>query len=891
MKPKRLEFCGINSFSEKAVIDFDKLLSGGLFGIFGDTGSGKTTILDSMIFALYGKIDRTRGGNANEIINYNCDKAYVVFDFACEWDGKRRVFRVHREIKRKNSQQNLELCEIEGDKMRGLSEGVKKTNEMILDIVGLSFEDFKKCIALPQGEFAQFVKADRGERLRLISRLFDLESYGDKLNGVLKARYDEAKLRLAEKDGRLAEYAQYTQEELKRQEEEYAVLSARKQELDGAYAREEAAFERLKNEYDRAKKLARLESALREAGGRSASFDRKRAALKKLPGASAACEASGKAAKLAEEAEKCAAAKALAEKNKAESEARLRAEEEAYAAAKYEDSVAEIKAKRAFLKTLEGDLKELTLQKTARDELAKEYKRVSSEKAQAEKTLAATEKAIGRLTEPGGEAAENLETFLRGNFESALLRSEYEESEKYFSGALGRLREKFPPQGELYFAAEKELSEQAQKYRDLCEGEKSSDAFALLEKFKKMQEERGARQKERHDLEIEREKLSAKLAETNAALARILEDGAKAKERIDSITNKMTEAFGDDFSGDPALYARRLEKEEAGLLLEQGKRLAEQKALQQKIGEIALAIARAEEKTVSLLRSKEEALGELSARLTESGLADVKEAAELLRAYPNADILRGEIEQYENEVREIEAGIRALKTDGAPAPVSEEDFAKKAEEFAALREQRERAGKECAVFKNEIERFTERLGQKKQIEQERAECKKGFDLVEKMRKLFYGNAFMEFVAGEYLSDISAAATETLLRLTNGRYFIRYEQGFFVGDNFNAGDLRSVNTLSGGETFLVSLSLALALSAAIYAKSLRPIEFFFLDEGFGTLDEKLIDTVMDSLEKLKNTHFSIGLISHVEELKHRIDNKITVISAPEAGGSSKIKISC
>ena len=105
MKPKRLEFCGINSFSEKAVIDFDKLLSGGIFGIFGDTGSGKTTILDSMIFALYGKVDRTRGNNAGEIINYRCEKAYVIFDFECEWNGKRRLFRVDREIKRKNSQQ------------------------------------------------------------------------------------------------------------------------------------------------------------------------------------------------------------------------------------------------------------------------------------------------------------------------------------------------------------------------------------------------------------------------------------------------------------------------------------------------------------------------------------------------------------------------------------------------------------------------------------------------------------------------------------------------------------------------------------------------------------------------------------------------------------------
>ena len=86
-----------------------------------------------------------------------------------------------------------------------------------------------------------------------------------------------------------------------------------------------------------------------------------------------------------------------------------------------------------------------------------------------------------------------------------------------------------------------------------------------------------------------------------------------------------------------------------------------------------------------------------------------------------------------------------------------------------------------------------------------------------------------------------------------------------------------------ETFLVSLSLALSLCAAICAKSLRTIEFFFLDEGFGTLDGKLVDTVMDVLGRLSKT-FAVGLISHVEELKHRIENKILVTGATESHGS-------
>ena len=78
-------------------------------------------------------------------------------------------------------------------------------------------------------------------------------------------------------------------------------------------------------------------------------------------------------------------------------------------------------------------------------------------------------------------------------------------------------------------------------------------------------------------------------------------------------------------------------------------------------------------------------------------------------------------------------------------------------------------------------------------------------------------------------------------------------------------------------------LALSLSGAIFEKSLRPIEFFFLDEGFGTLDGNLVETVMDVLGKLSK-NFAVGLISHVEELKHRVENKILVTGANEQHGS-------
>ena len=251
MKPKYLEFCGINSFSRKAEIDFEQLLSSGIFGIFGDTGSGKTTILDSMIFALYGRIDRLKVGSGSEIINYNCDKAYVRFDFETETAQGRKVYRVEREIKRKNSAQSLTLSELNGEQIKPISEGVKNTNAKIQEIVGLSFDDFKKCIALPQGEFAQFVKSDRSDRLQLISRLFGLEKYGDQLSAKLREKRAETKSALDTKEGELLAYGELDSAAIKAMQAEIASLKEQKNALDAEYLQFGAEFERLKSDYSR----------------------------------------------------------------------------------------------------------------------------------------------------------------------------------------------------------------------------------------------------------------------------------------------------------------------------------------------------------------------------------------------------------------------------------------------------------------------------------------------------------------------------------------------------------------------------------------------------------------------------------------------------------------
>jgi len=105
----------------------------------------------------------------------------------------------------------------------------------------------------------------------------------------------------------------------------------------------------------------------------------------------------------------------------------------------------------------------------------------------------------------------------------------------------------------------------------------------------------------------------------------------------------------------------------------------------------------------------------------------------------------------------------------------------------------------------------------------------------------------------------------------------------VVDNYQAGEIRSTKNLSGGESFIVSLSLALGLSK-MASRKVR-VDSLFLDEGFGSLDEDALETALETLSGLQQDGKLIGIISHVPALKERISTQITV--QPVSGGKSVI----
>ena len=195
------------------------------------------------------------------------------------------------------------------------------------------------------------------------------------------------------------------------------------------------------------------------------------------------------------------------------------------------------------------------------------------------------------------------------------------------------------------------------------------------------------------------------------------------------------------------------------------------------------------------------------------------------------------------------------------------------------------------MLEAEVKKSSEKLAHKKELEKSRDVISHKLALQRDLEKLFRGKKFVEFVASNQLRYVSMEAGRRLKEITGGNYGLEVDQDsrFLIRDYKNGGAQRDASTLSGGETFVASLALALSLSSQIQLKGTAPLELFFLDEGFGTLDDNLLEVVMDSLEKIHNDRLSVGIISHVEAIKNRVPLKLIVTPAEAGMGGSKVKI--
>ncbi|WP_138493272.1 AAA family ATPase [Paenibacillus pinistramenti] len=277
--------------------------------------------------------------------------------------------------------------------------------------------------------------------------------------------------------------------------------------------------------------------------------------------------------------------------------------------------------------------------------------------------------------------------------------------------------------------------------------------------------------------------------------------------------------------------------------------------------------------------------------LAESPFAGENEAAAAMMDAKEAEQLEQWVLHHRRQQQELAVTLRDLEARLGGRTLTEEEWTAVEQRFSECQTRDELALQENAKAQRDLEDVEKRHVRWLELEGIRSGLEQEAGMLGKLQSSLRGNAFVEYVAEEQLMQVSQAASQRLRFLTKQRYSLETDSGggFVIRDDANGGVKRPVSTLSGGETFLTSLALALALSAQIQLRGQYPLQFFFLDEGFGTLDPELLDTVITSLEHLHHDHLSVGVISHVAELRERLPRKLIVEPAEHAGEGSRIRL--
>jgi exonuclease SbcC len=160
--------------------------------------------------------------------------------------------------------------------------------------------------------------------------------------------------------------------------------------------------------------------------------------------------------------------------------------------------------------------------------------------------------------------------------------------------------------------------------------------------------------------------------------------------------------------------------------------------------------------------------------------------------------------------------------------------------------------------------------------------------IKTMKSLFKASGFVNYVSSVYLQNLCNAANDRFFQLTRQKLSLEItpDNNFQVRDFMNGGKVRSVKTLSGGQTFQAALSLALSLADNIQKITESNQNFFFLDEGFGSLDKESLSVVFDTLKTLRKENRIVGVISHVEEMQQEIDVHLRIENDENRGSLIK-----
>lgn len=1108
MKPQILKITGINSFNEPQEIDFSKILEKGIFGIFGDTGSGKSTIIDSITLALYGKIVRYDGKIGNgDFLNLSRNNGKVEFIFSIK-DGKEEIFyEIVRQFKRTNKgdiKSDIIRLSIFNDEQKNIIADKKKDVEnKIIDIIGLSYEDFTKAVVLPQGKFSDFLMLENTDKRKMLQRIFGLEKYGDKLKDKINEKkynqenvvynlkkeiemygnvsiinIQEQKNIVKEKENLLnsitIEIEEIEEEEkyfnsILKLKQDYIFYENKLQELI-PYEKTVLDFENRLNFILEAEKIVshiieednilnENKKILTDTNILKQRLEYVKNEYNKIENnyiyyKSKKDEEKPKLDKIKQDLEQCLSfinerdtlkRDVLSINNSLED---IVKEKE-----KHKNKVLYIENQKSILKKEIQSIIEFNETNRIDNNIKENLKRAIDLKDEEKNINNKIEDIKQNLTTYDEKIIENKinldkikkEIFNIQNIIKYIiinnvnnLQNKIKENDNIIEQVLNKnidiqnkveelnTQIKIQENKEILKDLAKELMED--KPCPLCGSTKHPSPIDIIldniidslnnEKIKNEQKikenvdyvnslklKNNIKYKNIEDIKIIGEKYSIynyesisndfildekdilkniydyenKLNNLNQNLNSILISNEniinlkqeKIKEldinnnmllnikndldkyykilqtnnfyekyenilnienivnknnerylainkEIDIIENQNVKVLNDinvlekqeisletkkkekqlnitdinikieklSYNENPKEYIKVVEKDISDILINEQK----YKDLFEKILEEKINLEKDINDNLLKIKINKDNINKKSIYIDEfinkSIFKDKNQVLENYKQKHQKDFYEQKIKSYKEKfddysynIKRIEEDFEKLKLEkNIDIGILNEKVQNISNKKKELSNKNSELIEKITILKIDILQKEETFKKVENIAKIIKEEERKLDLLKELSDLNKGGIFVEYVANRYIKHIVLDASKRLFNMSQSKYSLELlENNFVIKDNYNGGIIRSPRSLSGGEVFMASLSLALSLSSKIQLKNKSPLEIFFLDEGFGTLDNNTLDTVINTLEQLQTNNISVGIITHVEEIKNRVQNKIIVTS--------------
>lgn len=866
MRPERLRISAFGPYAGEEDMNFSVLENHTLFLICGPTGAGKSTILDAMCYALYGKTSgAVRSGEdlRSNYVGYD-RKTYVEFDFAIG-DRHYRIYRSptqllerqkgdrSKPVEHKGKADFYEIDEEGKEKAHITSKGVDSAVEKLL---GVGLEQFRQIILLPQGDFRKLLLADSSDRQKIMEQLFQtgiylaFEKRLQEETQKLKTEYSRGELQRttlletcrSESEEELEKQAEINEKVLKEKETEFMQADKEQQVflraydeanvLHGAFLRLETAETALKRMEEKRKEKEELRGHIKMI----------RAAQSVTKEWSEAVNAKKQQRTAAETLEKAAADLPVKEKAKAEAEQALALFEKEKP--KQKERI-EMKGK---LEQYRNPSRSYGTAKREAERLAGIYAVKQKEAERLREQVSAAEK----------KAAEDKKNWLCRN-------------RIFMEGQAFVLAEKLtdgqpcPVCGSLSHPAPAAAGEDRITEKDVKDAERQMHLSENAEK------------KIRHEAEAYQAK----------ELAAAKESADKAMTVLSELEKNLPAAYRDSL----ALEKEIKDLETRILSFEKSLEQAEEKRKNAETIYQALKEQKEllEKQAGEFLKVSEEKNRILKIKVAEAGFTDWFECSRYMKEVPQLEAYENDLKIYDQSVHVEEEKIKGEKekTAGKTKP----DMNDWNEKRLKLLESMKRFAAEKAEKETELKKQKETLKKLYQLKETQKEISEKYSLVAHLWEIAQGKEtginLERFVLGALLDAVTEKANLRLMEMSGNRYELLRKRGersdgrkkagldLEVFDG-NTGRARPAATLSGGETFLASLSLALGLADVVqeYAGGVH-LDAMFIDEGFGSLDSESLDLAMKTLQELKGQNRLIGLISHVGGLEERIPAKLRV----------------